>query len=588
MRLNQKSKVSVIAVLVVILLLIALAIQRFEGVSTTTVSSKATSTGRTSSSSTATTLSSLLTTSSSFTTSSQTTSSSSSSSSLTNTSTNEAVALNMSSFFASAQVKLQSSNNTYAQYIFTFPDNSSFNLTIVLTPNQTYTPTSEEANQTVYDINATYSNSSANEIYELQFFVPNGISELTNTSASPAVAGGNSAFQVPGVSKQLVPTFDIIQIGQEAEVPGTEVTETVSDNLIGQAAVALKEAYDDVKYIEKIAAWLQELAELIDCAQNPTNPLTIQTYQQNPAAQQQLVDQLRQIEAEVIGDTSIASLGKGLGSYLGEASENPALAFALSQIIDQALEGGLEAVEELVSKAKGMVVDCSCGQGTPVSQAPPPPPEINNESGGFSPSPPEPPVQVCVPISDLSGSFLYSFNPPCTPSNTQTCFDQQAYGAFVFSVNGDTGLINGTGEGIIVSTDTGQCISGGSDHYSFLVNGGVAGYNSTSWGFSVSNVSAMGGFNYTDACTNYPPCTPQYYTPPPPPVVPPIYTPPQDGGCGVYTGNESVTFPAVYPMQWTIVGRIAEGNVGPLVPYQYYIDIGFVCTPSIPICASYK
>lgn len=60
---------------------------------------------------------------------------------------------------------------------------------------------------------------------------------------------------------------------------------------------------------DKLDAQLAELDKLTECAKNPTNPLTVKQYEQEPGARDRILDQIQEARNELIANTIVMQLG---------------------------------------------------------------------------------------------------------------------------------------------------------------------------------------------------------------------------------------------------------------------------------------
>ena len=142
----------------------------------------------------------------------------------------------------------------------------------------------------------------------------------------------------------------------------------VSPDKVGPIMSILKAAgtiskLDDLD--QKLRTLLQKLADLEECAKNPTNPLTIKQYQQDPAAKDRILQDIAEARDELINNTIVAELGVLNGAI---ASLGPKwLGYVIGPGTDWAKATLQEINQERVDQIDREVTKCDClssaGQG---------------------------------------------------------------------------------------------------------------------------------------------------------------------------------------------------------------------------------
>lgn len=108
----------------------------------------------------------------------------------------------------------------------------------------------------------------------------------------------------------------------------------------------------------KLGDQLAELDRLLECAKNPTNPLTIKAYQEDPGARDRVIEQIQETRNDIIANTIALELGvvngfvAGFGpKWLGYAI-GPGTAWSKATLED--------LIQERIDEIKRAVPKCEC------------------------------------------------------------------------------------------------------------------------------------------------------------------------------------------------------------------------------------
>jgi hypothetical protein len=238
-------------------------------------------------------------------------------------------------YLAQAKIQVLSQSNTSVHFALTLPKGVTSDGTITITPDVKYTPTPAELEQAAksgahtYNVKFTVENQSDTKAHmTLQYFVP--------YSAVPAELQQKIHGQSSSVRRlQLVPLVwaqegggegSGMSVSQETglEVAKEVLTEQAEEGKLSKEFPKPLEGLMDVlkafKKEQEHIAWLDELDELQDCAENPTNPLTRKAFDQDPAYRDQVVHGVTQSRGDVTGFTGMRFLNLGVSVAIGEQS----------------------------------------------------------------------------------------------------------------------------------------------------------------------------------------------------------------------------------------------------------------------------
>ena len=272
---------------------------------------------------------------------------------------NPAAGLNLDAnaaiYLASARAQVVSQTKTSAQFQFTFSDGATAEETISLQPDQQYSPTTEDlakaatSRSQVYNVKFTAAPDGADKLHlNLQYFVP-------YTSLSPDV---QHAIQTQTTSDffQLVPSA-------QAQVNMAGVGISIGFGIAKQVGGALMGIWSAAGKSAQHQQWMNQLAALENCAQNPTNQLTQTAYANNPAYQQQTLTNIQNARTSVQQVTATRYLAQLNATAAGLVSGPFGLVLGgLSMLNDMTL---VDVANQEVIDAGSNVTNCAPQPGTP-------------------------------------------------------------------------------------------------------------------------------------------------------------------------------------------------------------------------------
>ncbi len=279
----------------------------------------------------------------------------------------QGIPMGIANYLTQAKAQVLGQTSTSAHFVLSFTNDLTSDETITLTPNQQYTPTPAELPQggqrRVYNIKFSVQNEGpAKARISLQYFVPYGVvpadlqRKLQSTTArwfdlvpsAWAQEGGGSSMgmnvasdtTVEVTKEVLKQTAEHGKLSQEFPTPLSRLVDILN---------AFKKEQEHV-------AWLDELAELQDCAENPTNPLTQKAFDQDPKYRDQVVNGVNQARADVTAMTGMRFLNLAT-SVATDLVEGPlgAITSPISSFNDESLK---ELAENRVKEAGKGIVPC--------------------------------------------------------------------------------------------------------------------------------------------------------------------------------------------------------------------------------------
>jgi hypothetical protein len=200
------------------------------------------------------------------------------------------IPIGIANYLTQAKAQVLGQTNTSAHFILTFGNDLTSDETITLTPNQPYTPTpvemAESGQRPVYQgkFSVEYESETKARVH-LQYFVPNTAvpADLQRRmqsstaqwfqlvpSASAQEGGGSSMGMNVASDTAVEVTKEVLKQTAEHGKLSKEFPTPLS---------RLVDILNAFKKEQEHVAWLDELAELQDCAANPTNPLTPESLQ---------------------------------------------------------------------------------------------------------------------------------------------------------------------------------------------------------------------------------------------------------------------------------------------------------------------
>ena len=204
--------------------------------------------------------------------------------------------------------------------------------------------------------------------------LPQGLDELpavlltaTKARASAQLLALAPVGPVRGVlTAEQQPTAGIIVDNLRDEAIGQVIDQATDPGLVGsnfqgnvikvvQAGQALKEAKADVRMYGDA---LDNLERLRDCAEDPTNPLTEQAYQEDPGAQQQVVDELDDAISDTEADAVVTVIMTLAGPGASLVKGAPGLGFIVGAAKDWSKQTLKSVLDDRVKQADNQVVPC--------------------------------------------------------------------------------------------------------------------------------------------------------------------------------------------------------------------------------------
>ncbi|HST09232.1 MAG TPA: hypothetical protein VLL05_02555, partial [Terriglobales bacterium] len=276
------------------------------------------------------------------------------------------------SYLSQTKIKVIDESNASVHYVLTFPDGVISDEVLTIKPDQHYTPSAAELKRVsrsgirVFQPKLTQMKISEDEVqFTLHYYVaqntlpPNVVDRIhkaergsqdffTIVPAACAQEGGGSG----GDNGTGFVGWNIAEMTKSMGVKGLEHAEWEKaakglDNIL-----TLK---DLVVGYGEISDWLGEVAELEDCAKNPTNPLT-QKASQTAEYQQQVTGGLN----DASWDVQMTAFPKVANIAAGAVTQF--LPFGTGVLISPITSANDEAVAEIaqdrIADAKKMVVPC--------------------------------------------------------------------------------------------------------------------------------------------------------------------------------------------------------------------------------------
>jgi hypothetical protein len=151
---------------------------------------------------------------------------------------------------------------------------------------------------------------------------------------------------------------------------------------LGAAHVALT-GYEVRNIVVQNQELMQKLQELLDCAENPTNPLAIKAKREDPNYNRATVDRIKLAMIELQGVSGLRVVSTTLNAGVGGSGGLAGMVTmgVVSHASDSMLRNTIQ--NDIIGNIADGVVPCErCGD------SPPPPPEESQDSGGQSEAPP--------------------------------------------------------------------------------------------------------------------------------------------------------------------------------------------------------
>ncbi|MCL5317286.1 MAG: hypothetical protein M1503_03335 [Thaumarchaeota archaeon] len=403
-------------------------------------------------------------------------------------------------FLASTKLEVVSSNKTYYHFVEVFPTNTTADVSIRLTPGQNYTPTPAELNNTnnqFYNVKFTYSNTGNTYRFRLEYFVPTkalppklveSIKPLSLQESSPqysSISGDKiTLFQAPSqgnavnIADEAGGQQSMVSVMVEATVneAGNEFVSKTEEFLIekgvgveGQSPIStgassILEVAEALNTRAEYQEWVKQLDALQHCAENPTNPLTIKAYAEDPGTKQKILDTIANARTELKANTAVSFLNKEVSVGSGLIGL-PELSIAMAPATAYSEATLKQVSEDLVKSVSNMVTPCESpqcgggagglggGGGNVIGGG-----NIGGGSGNEG--------GVCKP-----GALTASYEGTVTITSAAGKVTLTDKGTISFTVAAD-GTVQGSGTGFFVyHLDGIGCTGDGQTSYSFTVGG---------------------------------------------------------------------------------------------------------------------
>jgi hypothetical protein len=277
-------------------------------------------------------------------------------------------------FITQTKIKLISEDSRSVHYLLTFPDGATSDETVAITPDRHYTPTAAELQRPrhsgpqVFQPKLTSKKIGDKEIqltlryYVLQESLPADLQQKIRQTRAGA-KGADFFTLVPtawaqegagaggGSNGQTSVAWNIAELVKSMDVKSLEKLELEKSAKVVDNILTLK---DLIKSYGEIQGWLGEVAELEDCAKNPTNPLTAKAAQGQDY--QQVMDGLN----EASWDIQMTAFPKVANITAGAITQF--LPFGTGVMITPITDANDAAVEQYaqqrINDAKNMVLPC--------------------------------------------------------------------------------------------------------------------------------------------------------------------------------------------------------------------------------------
>jgi hypothetical protein len=256
----------------------------------------------------------------------------------------------------------------------------------------------------------------------------------------------------------------VISQAQESGIDKTVNTTQLDKTQAGtswEAYKAGKKVWDALDANASVADALQSINAARDCAVNPTNPLTRQQYQDNPAARDALVKQIDEIHDEVTQDAAVLFVELFTDAGAGLVKAAPWLGFITSpatnymkETLGSSISGRVRAAQQLVPPCRTISYRVTGGGGGVT---------VNATIGS---------VKAPFTVNGAGNGFVVTFS--MTPGDATGTF-----GNITYEGSGSGVTMSGTGEYTISGKDPGpyqlqMTVSG-------CVDGGQCSTNTDTW-----------------------------------------------------------------------------------------------------------
>ncbi len=275
-------------------------------------------------------------------------------------------------YLVKSKIQLIDESKTSQHFLITFPDGATIDERIVLTPNQSYSPTAQDLEKSsrtksrVYNPHLKFTKQGAESaLSTLEYSVPYSVlpKPILGRIGAPANAGPQNTADffdlVPRAEAQarsvVEPSISVLTNALAEHWKGIDKLgeEFETGKSLGiDAPLAI---FDLVMSMAELNGQLGQIGSLQDCAKNPTNPLT-QKASQDPNYQHEVLDPLSEAKGDVASSAlpRVANVAAGYLTHFLPFGSGAALAPILG-MNDDAINS---INEERIKDAEKSVVEC--------------------------------------------------------------------------------------------------------------------------------------------------------------------------------------------------------------------------------------
>ena len=275
-------------------------------------------------------------------------------------------------YLKGTKIAILGETNTSVHYLQTFPDGVTSDETIVVTPNQKYTPTAAELEksmrarvQVFRPTLAIKQISPREKTFILRYYLseralPQEILQRIGQSTSTAQSSNRDFFtfvpkawaQEGGDNGGQFVTWNVVELVKSMDVKLLEGMEWEKSAKFADNILTMR---DVVNGYNEISNWLGEIAELKECAEHPTNPLT-QKASESSEYQNNVIGSLDNASSEI----QATAFPKVANIAAGAVTQK--LPFGTGVLISPVVSANDQAIEQFaedeIANAKKVVVPC--------------------------------------------------------------------------------------------------------------------------------------------------------------------------------------------------------------------------------------
>ncbi|MGC2193394.1 MAG: hypothetical protein WA628_01875 [Terriglobales bacterium] len=278
--------------------------------------------------------------------------------------------MDTATYLAQAKVQVLGQSNTSVHMLVTLPKGITSDTTITITPDVNYHPTAAELDQAArvgahaYNVKFNFENLSDTKArMKLQYFVPY---EAVPADLQRKIHGQSSA----------VPRFELIPSAWAQESGGGSGVGVIMETVLEIDKAMLNTMAEEeelakhfpgplsnlmvlLKAAKKgmdLSNWMDDLNEIQDCAENPTNKLTQNAYEKDPTYKEKVVDGVKQARNDAVASTAMRYLN--LGVTTGIEKQNETLGVMISPISSWNDDTLKELVEQHIKDSGKNVAPC--------------------------------------------------------------------------------------------------------------------------------------------------------------------------------------------------------------------------------------